>query len=450
MLYGTFHEKILIDDRKGEDLVMKGRLWRRALVICLCVALVMGCTPIQPINDLFTSRTKAAEVMTNYENGVFSVFTATSGAPSFDDEGYDKLVDGSNETKWCRNGESGSLEFHSSFPIFVTGYILTTANDTERNSGRNPVSWALKGKEKLTDTTWDVLSEEYNNNSLPARNYKSMEFSIESTGKKYQYFYFEYSQLKSGSVFQLAELKLLGSPDANNLGIGALDGVNDVYQWQNGSPIEVSYTVKDSQGETLTEGVDYEISITKENTAVTEVTDRGNYTITATAKEGSEYCGSISKSFRVIKILTMNEDGTYHVSNEADWGIFAESVEDGIDYSGKTVKLIEDIGTQENPITAMVGDGSNRFRGTFDGGGHTITYDYNTTQDYTAPFRYTENATIKDLNVAGKIKTSKNYGGGLIGNHRMSFHCDIGILLLRLRLPRRVCRKCPRKNDFFR
>ena len=47
------------------------------------------------------------------------------------------------------------------------------------------------------------------------------------------------------------------------------------------------------------------------------------------------------------------------------------------------------------------------FSGTFDGGGHTLTFNYTATDEKVAPFRYITGATIKNLRVAGTI----NAGG---------------------------------------
>lgn len=60
-----------------------------------------------------------------------------------------------------------------------------------------------------------------------------------------------------------------------------------------------------------------------------------------------------------------------------------------------------------NGITVMAYTASKPYSGTFDGQGHTLTINYETRdEDYTAPFRYTKEATIKDLTVEGKITTS--------------------------------------------
>lgn len=62
----------------------------------------------------------------------------------------------------------------------------------------------------------------------------------------------------------------------------------------------------------------------------------------------------------------------------------------------------------------MAGTASKPYTGTFDGQGHTLTINYETRdEDCTAPFRYTKDATIKDLTVEGKITTSKEFAARL-------------------------------------
>ncbi len=92
-----------------------------------------------------------------------------------------------------------------------------------------------------------------------------------------------------------------------------------------------------------------------------------------------------------------------------DWNAFASNVTNGTEtYEGKTVKLAADIS-----VTTMVGSSSNRFKGTFDGCGHTLTFNYTSTAQYCAPFRYTDGATFKNLKVAGTITTSKDDAAGI-------------------------------------
>ena len=102
------------------------------------------------------------------------------------------------------------------------------------------------------------------------------------------------------------------------------------------------------------------------------------------------------------------------ISSTSDWNTFSTNVNNGTSYSGQTVYLAADIN-----VTTMVGTSSNRFSGTFDGQGHTLTVGYGTaadslTAENAAPFRYVDGATINNLHTAGDIYTKAKFGAGII------------------------------------
>ena len=84
-------------------------------------------------------------------------------------------------------------------------------------------------------------------------------------------------------------------------------------------------------------------------------------------------------------------------------------------YSGKYVMLAADIS-----VSDMVGTSEgNSFQGIFDGDGHTLTFTKGTAESafneqYCAPFRYTNGATIRNLKTAGDIYTSQKFAAGLV------------------------------------
>ena len=98
------------------------------------------------------------------------------------------------------------------------------------------------------------------------------------------------------------------------------------------------------------------------------------------------------------------------IANANDWNTLATNVASGTNYSGKYFKLTADI-----TVTTMVGSysGTKTFNGTFDGGGHTLTFNYTATAKETAPFAYLKNATIQNLRVAGTINTGYKFAAGL-------------------------------------
>ncbi|MCR5014841.1 MAG: fibronectin type III domain-containing protein [Bacteroidales bacterium] len=112
-------------------------------------------------------------------------------------------------------------------------------------------------------------------------------------------------------------------------------------------------------------------------------------------------------------VITLPTTQTHIVNNVTDnatemtWDAFADYVNNGVDYSGKTIYLDEDI-----TATRTVGvNGTNCFNGTFDGQGHTLTFNYTTTAWYMAPFRFLNGATVKNLKVDGTINCNERCGG---------------------------------------
>ena len=130
---------------------------------------------------------------------------------------------------------------------------------------------------------------------------------------------------------------------------------------------------------------------------------------------------SLPTNFGSRKILPLVDQATallgsgsqsdpYRISNLSDWMKLAVNVNGGTkNYSGEYVRLENDLS-----VSIMVGkDETNSFQGTFLGNNKTLTFSYSTWEENTAPFRVTNNATIKDLKVAGSISTSAKFAAGL-------------------------------------
>ena len=117
-----------------------------------------------------------------------------------------------------------------------------------------------------------------------------------------------------------------------------------------------------------------------------------------------------------IEVTPWGGEGTeaspFLISYTSQWELLAEGVAVGTDYSGTYFQLTN----SDLTVTRMVGiDGQHAFNGIFDGGGHTLTLDYSATADYAAPFRFVDDATIRNLTVAGTINSSKKFAAGLVG-----------------------------------
>ena len=113
------------------------------------------------------------------------------------------------------------------------------------------------------------------------------------------------------------------------------------------------------------------------------------------------------------------EASPYIIASADDWNAFAANItyfnSSFYGYVNKHIRLDANINVSE-----MVGtSGNDTFRGTFDGNNHTLTFTKGTasepfTEQFCAPFRYVDGATIQNLKVAGDIYTSSNFAGGLV------------------------------------
>ena len=123
---------------------------------------------------------------------------------------------------------------------------------------------------------------------------------------------------------------------------------------------------------------------------------------------------NISGSGVAQQLPPTDNTGTYLISSTYDWITFADAVNTGTTtFSGKTVKLTANI----SDVTTMVGTGDYPFAGTFDGDGHKLTVNISSS-GAAALFIKVGNVTIKNLHVAGSVKTTMTNGadhtGGLI------------------------------------
>ena len=118
-------------------------------------------------------------------------FVADDGKEGFDGEGVDKLFDGDTSTKWCTISDYSPIYaiFHSSAPIFVTGYKITTTNDSDWYPERNPKSWTLYGSTASSvpgkdDSSWEVIATVTNDTVLQAANFTTYTYSLPATTNK--------------------------------------------------------------------------------------------------------------------------------------------------------------------------------------------------------------------------------------------------------------------------
>ncbi len=157
---------------------------------------------ISAANKLVTKKTLVGIGDKIYHSG----YTATDGKGT-GGEGYDKLVDGDLDTKWCTDGSGWYIEFHTASPIKVDGYMLRTGADTNTNSGRNPKSWVLQGKADKNAATWTPIDSKTDNTEMGAFSNKEYAFTANNPGT-YQYFRLDITANQGDGYMQLSEMKL--------------------------------------------------------------------------------------------------------------------------------------------------------------------------------------------------------------------------------------------------
>lgn len=97
------------------------------------------------------------------------------------------------------------------------------------------------------------------------------------------------------------------------------------------------------------------------------------------------------------------------INSTEDWNAFAESVNNGNTYAGKTVLLGADIN-----VSTMVGTAEHPFSGIFEGATKKLKLNISNGGDGAAPFRYINGATIRDVQTYGSV-SGGNYTSGLVG-----------------------------------
>jgi len=107
------------------------------------------------------------------------------------------------------------------------------------------------------------------------------------------------------------------------------------------------------------------------------------------------------------------KDYYFPIRNAQDWATFHDMVDAAEGKRAVNARLYTDIA--ETNVYIAWGT-SVAYNGVFDGNGHTLTVRTAANERVMAPFRYVGNATIKNLHVAGTIKTSERNISSLIGS----------------------------------
>ena len=176
-----------------------------------------------------------------------------------------------------------------------------------------------------------------------------------------------------------------------------------------GDEITITYT---QQMDEILEGLTLMGATSGNNITYTDNHD-GTYTFTMPAEDVT-INATITYPLNENNI-TQNGD-IYTIKTAEGWNYFCRRMEVDGDlngFSGKTVVLAGNI----TVTTSMAGSGKDPFKGTFDGDGHTLTFNHTASAPCSAPFQNTNGATIRNLHATGQIDGGIwNYIGGLVGS----------------------------------
>lgn len=110
------------------------------------------------------------------------VYAATES--SIGNENWPNVADNSTSTKYCSvfYGRAYFL-FDAGADVDAYAYRIYTANDTQSNSGRNPVSWTLSYSDVYTedpdDEAWEIIDEQEDTRELRATNFTPYDFALD-------------------------------------------------------------------------------------------------------------------------------------------------------------------------------------------------------------------------------------------------------------------------------
>ena len=109
------------------------------------------------------------------------------------------------------------------------------------------------------------------------------------------------------------------------------------------------------------------------------------------------------------KSVDVTVTGTFNIASKEDWKAFCDLVDSG--QTKLNAKMTADVDLETE--IKMLGYGKS-YSGTFDGQGHTLKINWNSTSGWLAPFYTVDGATIKNLRTEGEIKSNSHFLSGLV------------------------------------
>lgn len=125
-------------------------------------------------------------------------------------ETADNLLDGDTKTKFCgpcNEQYHAYVIFQASAPCRLNGYTITTANDNEKYTDRNPKDWKIYGSNDLN--TWEVLVSVSNDTKLEPKNYTAYEYTLDAEiADPYIYYKWEITATHGNVYVQASEFSI--------------------------------------------------------------------------------------------------------------------------------------------------------------------------------------------------------------------------------------------------
>ncbi len=379
-----------------------------------------------------------------------------------------ELVDGSNESwyldswenlnaggQWRTNpGANAYVIFKASSPTYIQGYTFTLT-PTSNSDGHLPKTWTLYGSnDEGDDKEWTLIHsqqeanrmmEDFDNPDVNINNKKYAYYC--NSGTQYLFYKLNVTAKDKGQwgCFQISRFDLIPSSVGFTGDNKGMDGKTTV-KWE-GNPTQTlnieataSTKVVGYQFTTGNDNASYNGRNPKEWT-VEGSTDGSNWTTIQTM----DYSGMEDKNyypytfiftdaaadnsykfyrikvtraigggyFQLSEVALITEGaGLYRIGSAEDMGAFATDVNGGKTYAKAILTTDVDMSATSY---VPVGTSSNKFRGLFDGQGHTVTLAIDNDSKNQGLFGVVQgDASIQNVIVAGSV-TANSKVAGLIG-----------------------------------
>ncbi len=155
--------------------------------------------------------------ITNLGGTMSSQYTDSPAA-----EAHGNLIDNNSNTKYLTFHNASWVQYQATGNYVVSRYTITSANDAAE---RDPLTWTLQGSGN--GTTWTTIDTRTGEDFATRLLKRSFTFT-NSTG--YTYYRFNLTN-NSGTILQLAEIELFGTP-ANTSGVCSGTVANGDYTYQ--------------------------------------------------------------------------------------------------------------------------------------------------------------------------------------------------------------------------